>query len=99
MEGWYVGPAKEHYQCFQIWNIDTRHIRIADTLTWFPTKGNMLIPNDKELLTAARNDIANILQRQRNGAPESATQLLDESQLNELQRIKAMLAPTLETYQ
>ena len=35
--GFYVGPALQHYQCFQAWATPTQSVRITDTLAWFPT--------------------------------------------------------------
>ena len=34
--GYYVGPAAEHYRCFQIWIESTKTIRISDCVEWFP---------------------------------------------------------------
>ena len=37
VDGWYLGPAMLHYRCFQVWIISTSSLRIADTLSWFPS--------------------------------------------------------------
>jgi hypothetical protein len=34
--GFYVGPAPEHYRCYQIYIPSTKGIRISDCLEWFP---------------------------------------------------------------
>ena len=34
--GYYVGPAPDHYRCFQIWIESTKAIRISDCVEWFP---------------------------------------------------------------
>ena len=34
--GFYVGPAPEHYRCYQIYIPTTKGIRISDCLEWFP---------------------------------------------------------------
>ena len=34
--GYYVGPAPQHYRCFQIWIEATKAIRISDCVEWFP---------------------------------------------------------------
>ena len=36
VDGWYLGPAMEHYCCYRVWARDTRSERIPDTLAWFP---------------------------------------------------------------
>jgi hypothetical protein len=58
----------------------------------------MPIPTDKELITGALNDTTIIFNRQRNGFPDTASQLLDNSQLHELHRIQAMIAPDTQEY-
>ena len=35
VDGWYLGPAMHHCQCYRVWTKDTLSERIADTLTWF----------------------------------------------------------------
>ena len=59
----------------------------------------MPIPTDKELITASLNNIITLIKKQNSGSPASATSLLDDSQLHELQRIKNALAPHAETEQ
>jgi hypothetical protein len=34
--GFYVGPAPEHYRCYQIYIPSTKGIRVSDCLEWFP---------------------------------------------------------------
>ena len=35
-DGWYVGPALHHYQCYRIWVPRTHAERIVDTISFFP---------------------------------------------------------------
>ena len=35
-DGWYVGPALHHYQCYRIWVPPTHAERIVDTISFFP---------------------------------------------------------------
>jgi hypothetical protein len=37
VDGWYVGPAMEHYRCYKCYIPATDSIRIADTVQFFPT--------------------------------------------------------------
>ena len=39
--GWYVGPAMEHYRCYQIYDVATHGIKIRDTVEFFPTRLHM----------------------------------------------------------
>ena len=36
VEGWYVGPALQHYHCHTICAKGTSHTQIVDQLQWFP---------------------------------------------------------------
>jgi hypothetical protein len=38
VDGWYLGPAMEHYHCHRLWCWATKADRICDTISWFPTK-------------------------------------------------------------
>jgi len=91
IEGWYVGPSMEHYRCYNIWNPATRHMRIADTLTWLPTKVPSPLPTDAERITAAIEDITEMV---KNNTPNQ-TQLVQTNQLDELNRIKEIFTPNL----
>ena len=35
-DGWYVGPALHHYQCYRVWVPRTHAERIVDTISFFP---------------------------------------------------------------
>ena len=37
VDGWYIGPAMDHYQCYRVWIPSTHAKRIADTIQFFPT--------------------------------------------------------------
>jgi hypothetical protein len=61
--GWYLGPAREHYQCYRLYNSKTGHERINDTVEFFPTQTNMpyrsaadtAVHTSQELTTALQN--------------------------------------------
>ena len=36
-EAWYIGPAKDHYQCYKFYNPTTRDTRISGSVQFFPT--------------------------------------------------------------
>ena len=36
VEGYYIGPAMEHYRCYQVWIEETRAERTGNTLVWLP---------------------------------------------------------------
>jgi hypothetical protein len=48
-DGWYVGPALEHYHCYHVWMWATKHKRNPDILTWFPRHVTMLLASSIDL--------------------------------------------------
>jgi hypothetical protein len=40
IEGHYIGPALEHYRCYQVYIPSTRAECITDTLEWLPENPN-----------------------------------------------------------
>jgi hypothetical protein len=36
VEGWYLGPATDHYRCYRVYVSKTRAERITDTVELFP---------------------------------------------------------------
>ena len=36
VDGWYLGPAVEHYRCYRVYVTNTRAERNADTVKFFP---------------------------------------------------------------
>jgi hypothetical protein len=36
-DGWYIGPALEHYRCYKVYINKTRSERVVETLGFFPT--------------------------------------------------------------
>lgn len=36
LDGFYLGPALQHYRCYKVWIKSTRSTRITDTLAWHP---------------------------------------------------------------
>ena len=38
LDGWYVGPAMDHYRCYQVYVPTTRALRIVDTIEYFPIR-------------------------------------------------------------
>ena len=37
VEGYYIGPAIQHYRCYNVWVDETKSERIANTLVWLPS--------------------------------------------------------------
>jgi hypothetical protein len=73
LDGWYVGPALDSDRCYNVWMWDTRRERIADTLSWFPTKITLPLATSNNLILAG---IADILQALRRPTPPNSLLLL-----------------------
>jgi hypothetical protein len=41
-DGWYIGPALEHYRCYTVYINKTRSERVVETVDFFPQKNNSL---------------------------------------------------------
>jgi len=80
-EGWYVGPAIDHYRNFTVYIPSTRSIRIADTLAWLPSKLIMPTASSAELAMAAAFDLTQALL---NPSPASALSPLSDDQRHSL---------------
>ena len=63
IEGYYVGPALDHYRCYTVNVNTTKTDRIADTLEWFPHYVKMPTSNNLDLLIATTKDILKALQQ------------------------------------
>ena len=77
VDGWYLGPAIDHYRNFVVYVPSTRSIRISDTLAWFPTKVLMPTATSSEIAMAAAYDLTQALLHP---SPASALSPLSDSQ-------------------
>jgi hypothetical protein len=63
LDGWYVGPALEHYRCYTVQIVKTEGLRVKDTVEFFPTDCRMPATSAtdnanfaaKELIAALQN--------------------------------------------
>jgi len=78
-DGWYIGPAMDHYRCFTVYIPSTRSTRISDTLAWFPKHVIMPTASSTDIAMAAAYDLTQALL---NPAPTSALAPLSDSQRN-----------------
>ena len=83
-EGWYLGPAMNHYRCYRVYANETRAERIADTLAWFPSETKMPSASSTDAAIAAANDLITALQ---NPHPASALSPLADNEHAALQQL------------
>jgi hypothetical protein len=60
-DGWYLGPALEHYSCYKVYITKTRVNRIVETVEFFPHKFTLSFPSSSELATQAAADLTHAL--------------------------------------
>ena len=62
MDAWYIGPALEHYRCYQVWIWNTRTERKTDTVAWFPPPHiKMPVASKADLIVGCMNDVVRVL--------------------------------------
>ena len=57
VNGFYVGPALQHYRCYRTLVTKTKRVRIAETLSWHPHQVTMPFSSTDDLLHAAILDL------------------------------------------
>jgi hypothetical protein len=61
LDGWYIGPALEHYRCYTVYITKTRGNRIVETVELFPEKFTLPFPSSQDLATQAAADLTHAL--------------------------------------
>jgi hypothetical protein len=60
-DGWYIGPALEHYRFYTVYITKTRSRRVVETVEFFPHKFKLPSPSSSELATQAAADLTHAL--------------------------------------
>jgi hypothetical protein len=60
-DGWYIGPALEHYRCYTVYITKTRANRIVEKVDFFPHKFILPFPSSHDLATQATSDLTHAL--------------------------------------
>ena len=84
IEGWYVGPAMEHYRDFRCYIPTTGSERIAETLDFFPKHAQVPSTSSQDAAISAANDLLYAL---KNLAPFSPTLQLGDEKLRALEKL------------
>jgi hypothetical protein len=48
-DGWYIGPALEHYRCYTVYITKTRSTRVVKTVEFFPHQFKLPFPSSSKL--------------------------------------------------
>jgi hypothetical protein len=60
-DGWYIGPALEHYRCYTVYITKTRGERVVETVDFFPEKFMLPFTSAQELATQAAAELNHAL--------------------------------------
>jgi hypothetical protein len=68
-DGWYLGPALEHYRCYTVYITKTRGDSIVETVDFFPEKFTLPFPSPQDLATQAAADLTRYLLHPQHAGP------------------------------
>jgi hypothetical protein len=60
-DGWYIGPAMEHYRCYMVYITNTRSNKIVETVEFFPHQFKIPFPSSSDLATEAAAELTRAL--------------------------------------
>jgi hypothetical protein len=83
-DGWYIGPALEHYRCYTVYLTKTRSNRIVETVEFPPHKYTLPFTSSHSLATQAAADLTHALL---NPQPAGPFCQVDEEQAIALRRL------------
>ena len=90
VDGWYIGPAMDHYQCYRVWIPSTHAERIADTVQNFPTVLHTPKLSHRDATLQAARELTHALQKLHNANPLSQ---LSDDQLRALCQLSTLFPP------
>jgi hypothetical protein len=61
LDGWYIGPALEHYLCYTVYITKTRVNIIVETVDFPPEKFTLPFPSSQDMATQAATDLTHTL--------------------------------------
>ena len=91
IDGWYIGPPMDHYQCYRIWIPSTHEKCIADTIQYFPTILRTPTLSHRDTTLQSALELTHALQNLNNANPLSQ---LSGNQLRALHQLSAFFRPS-----
>ena len=91
VDGWYIGPALDHYQCYRVWIPSTHAECIADTIQFFPTMLRTPTLSHHDATIQAARELTHALQNLNNANPLSQ---LSDDQLRALHQLSTFFPPS-----
>ena len=84
IEGWYIGPAMEHYRCHKIYVPATRKERTSDTVEFFPAYTKVPFANSAERAIIAAKELTEALTTD---LPPTVTNFVGTEQLRAIHQL------------
>jgi hypothetical protein len=91
IEGHYIGPALEHYRCYDVYIPSTGAVCTTDTLVWLPKKIPMPGASSTDIISACLEDI---LQALENPSPHAPVSHLEPTQTDTLKQLISIFQTT-----
>jgi hypothetical protein len=92
VDGWYLGPAPDHYRCYRVHINKTEAVRIVDTVEFFPAKATMPRTASKDMTTIAAQELTHALMHPSPTAPFS---IIGGAQLEALRQLATIVNAAL----
>jgi hypothetical protein len=92
VDGWYLGPAPDHYRCYRVYINKTKADRIVDTVEFFPANVTMSRTASKDIATIASLELAHALLHPAPAAPFS---IIGGAHLEALRQLAAIFNAAL----
>ena len=90
VDGWDIGPAMDHYQCYRVWIPSTHAECIADTIQFFPTILRTPNLSHRDATLQAARELTHALQNLNNANPLAQ---LSDNQLQALHQLSTLFPP------
>jgi hypothetical protein len=97
LDGHYLGPALDHYRCYQVHITKAKGTRIVDTVEFFPTTLAVPCTSSKDLASIAEMELSHALQHPAPAAPFSQIGTAQLQVLRQLSDIFSAALPSRTT--
>jgi hypothetical protein len=92
VEGWYLGPATDHYRCYRVYVSRTAAERIADTVEFFPEHAPMPKTSSAD---SARDAAAALTTALLNPSPAAPSAKIGDKQMEALHQLASIFATSI----
>ena len=83
-EGWYIGPARNHYQCYKVLIKSTKGIRIPQKVAFYPERSPMPTNSSTDRILEAATQLTHALN---NLSPPVPFEYVGEKEVNALKKL------------